>query len=95
LAILKTKIWHPKSKSPNVTLVVGLLDGALLDQQHSFFTITMENNKHPMPYICHLIVTLQLKSGHNWLQMSYSLKVVKVLEASGDYHCHGYRHYGR
>jgi hypothetical protein len=42
LAILKAKFCHPKSKSPNVILVVGLLDGALLDQQASFFTITHE-----------------------------------------------------
>jgi hypothetical protein len=37
LAILKTKFCHAKSKSPNATLVVGLLDGALLDQQAFFF----------------------------------------------------------
>ncbi len=46
LAVLKTKFCHPKSKSLNATLVVGLLDGALLDQQASFFIITMKNNSH-------------------------------------------------
>lgn len=33
LAILKAKFCHPKPKNPNVTLVVGLLDGALLDHE--------------------------------------------------------------
>jgi len=74
LAILKAKFCHPKSKSPNVILVVGLLDGALLDQQASFFTITMKNNSHPVPYIHQLIATLQLRCGHNWLQMSLWLR---------------------
>ncbi len=46
LVVLKSKFCHPKSKSPNVTLVVGLLDGALLDEQTFFFTITMKNNSH-------------------------------------------------
>jgi hypothetical protein len=46
LEVLKAKFCHPESKSPNATLVVGLLDGALLDQQASFLTITMKNNSH-------------------------------------------------
>jgi hypothetical protein len=70
----ENKILSPKIKSPNVILVVGLLDGALLDQQASFFTITMKNNSHPVPYIHQLIATLQLRCGHNWLQMSLWLR---------------------
>ncbi len=48
--VLKTKFCHSKSKSPNATLVAGLLDGALLDQQAFFFTITMKNNNHGASY---------------------------------------------
>jgi hypothetical protein len=70
LAIFKTKFCHLKSKSPNATLVVGLLDGAILDPHAFFFTITMKNNSHLVFYIHHLIATLQLRCGHNWLQMS-------------------------
>jgi hypothetical protein len=67
LVLLKAIFFHPKSKSPNATLVVGLLDGALVDQQVFFLTITMKNNSHLVLYIRHLIATLQLRCGHNWL----------------------------
>jgi hypothetical protein len=36
LVIFKAKFCHPKSKGPNCTLVVGLLDDALFDQQVFF-----------------------------------------------------------
>jgi hypothetical protein len=52
---LKTKFCHTKSKIPNAILVVGLLDGALLDQQAYHFTITMKNNSHGalhLPPVC-------------------------------------------
>jgi hypothetical protein len=43
---LIAKFCHLKSKGLDGTLVVGLLDGALLHQQSSFFSITMKNNNH-------------------------------------------------
>jgi hypothetical protein len=46
LVILKAKFCHPKSKGPNCTLVVSLLDGALFDQQVFFDIIIVKSNNH-------------------------------------------------
>jgi S-adenosylmethionine/arginine decarboxylase-like enzyme len=46
LTVLKTKSYHPKPKGASGTLIVSLLDPTLLDQQMSFFYLTMKNNSH-------------------------------------------------
>jgi hypothetical protein len=61
LAVLKAKFYHPKPKGASGTLVVGLLDLALLDQQISFFYLTMKNNNHGALHLlpdCNLITKL-------------------------------------
>jgi hypothetical protein len=46
LTTLKAKIFHPKSISISGSLVFGLLNSTLLDQQTSFFAITMKSSFH-------------------------------------------------
>ncbi len=42
----KAKFCHPKSISISGSLVFGLLNSTLLDQQTSFIAITMKSNFH-------------------------------------------------
>jgi len=46
LAILKAKFYHSKPKGASGTLVVGLLDPTVLDQQMSFLCLIMKSNNH-------------------------------------------------
>jgi hypothetical protein len=81
LIILKTKFCHAKSKSPNATLVVGLLDGALLDQQAYYFTTTMKNNNHGalhLPLDCNPIIKMWAQLAANVIMLSKFLKLVGI-----------------
>ncbi len=64
-------------------MVAGLLDGALLHQQVSFFTITMKNNSHGalhLPLDCNLITKMWAQLATNVIMAQKLLQFLKLVE---------------